>query len=267
MAEARSMTDVGVLRDQYGDGGRLSARRALWGLRTGPPLHRTVLDLAALEGAETVVDVGCGIGVHLAELRRRGHTGPVLGLDRSGGMARQARAHARTAVADAQALPLGDGTVDVALCLHMLYHVPDPGLAVAQLRRVLRPGGTAVVATNGTGHAAELKQVLMAAAGRVTGAAPELDWDARRFDPATARDLLRGAFHDVTVHAVGDAFQVRDPAVVVAYLASFPPESVGLRAGPGSARVLAAVEEVVAAHFATHGSFTVTSEPVVLRCR
>ena len=105
--------------------------------------------------AETIVDVGCGNGAYLAELRRRGHTGPVLGLDLSEGMARYSRVHAPTTVADAQALPLRDGSVDIVLSLHLLYHVPNLNQAISELRRVLRPSGTAMVATNEPGHTAE----------------------------------------------------------------------------------------------------------------
>lgn len=47
----------------------------------------------------------------------------------------------------ADALPLAAGTVDVALCTEVLEHLPEPGRALAELRRVLRPGGVAVITT------------------------------------------------------------------------------------------------------------------------
>lgn len=267
MADGSTMTDGGVLRDQYADSGRLSARQSLWALRTGPALYPTVLDLAELGGTEIVVDVGCGNRAYLAELRRSGHRGPVLGLDLSEGMARRSRGHAPTAMADAQALPLAAGRVDVVLSMHMLYHVPDVALAVSELRRVLRPGGTAMVATNGPGHAAEAKQILAAAADQVAGIAVDLHWDNRRFTPAEAREVLAAAFDHVEMHDLGDSFLVHDPAVVADYIATWPPESIGLRAGPVWTAVLAATRRLVAAHFAAHEQFRVTSHPVVLRCR
>lgn len=102
MADDSTMISKEVLREQYTDDAHLTARQSLWRLRTGPALHDTVLNLAALQGTETIVDIGCGNGAYLAELRRRGHTGPVLGLDLSEGMARQSGIHAPTTVADAQ---------------------------------------------------------------------------------------------------------------------------------------------------------------------
>jgi SAM-dependent methyltransferase len=47
----------------------------------------------------------------------------------------------------ADALPLGPGTVDVAVCTEVLEHVPDPGGVIGELMRILKPGGTAVVTT------------------------------------------------------------------------------------------------------------------------
>lgn len=256
-----------VLHQQYVDTARLTARQSLWRLRTGPALHDVVLDLAALEGTETVVDVGCGNGTYLAELHRRRHRGLVLGLDLSEGMARHSSVHASTAVADAQALPLPDGGVDIVLSLHMLYHVPNLTQAVAELRRVLRPGGTALVATNGPGHTVEAKGILAKAVRQVTGMDVDLNWDTRRFDPAVARHLLAAAFDDVELHELRDSFPVPDAAIITDYIASWPPESIGLQAGPVWNQVLAATAELVAAHFATRSGFVITRRVAVLRCR
>jgi SAM-dependent methyltransferase len=47
--------------------------------------------------------------------------------------------------ADITQLPLADGSFDLVLCSHVLEHVPDDARAIAELFRVLRPGGTALV--------------------------------------------------------------------------------------------------------------------------
>jgi SAM-dependent methyltransferase len=69
-----------------------------------------------------VLDAGCGNGLYLRGLRDRGIT--AVGCDLSMGMLRAA-AHPALLNADVTAVPLRDGTVDVALAVHMLYHVPD----------------------------------------------------------------------------------------------------------------------------------------------
>jgi SAM-dependent methyltransferase len=261
------MTDKAVLADQYGDNNRLTARQSLWAHREGPGLPAVVLDRAELIGTETIVDVGCGNGTYLAELGRRQHRGPVVGLDLSPAMARRSAAHGSTAVADAQALPLADHSVDAVLSLHMLYHVPDIERAIAELRRVLRPGGPALVTTNGPGHTREVKRLFAAAARRVGGVQVDVDWDTRRFAPHEARQLLGAVFNSITVYEVSDTTPVRDPSVLVDYVASWPPESVGLRAGPLWEQVMTAVEDLVAAHFAAHESFSVSSRVAILRAR
>src|SRR5207245_4896010 len=59
-------------------------------------------------------------------------------------------------VADAQELPFDDGSFDVVLANHMLYHVPDRPRAFAEIRRVLVAGGVFHASTNGEGHLQEM---------------------------------------------------------------------------------------------------------------
>lgn len=83
----------------------------------------------------------------------RGHAarrpaGPsVLAADLSSGMLLAAGRPALRV--DAAALPLRDGTCGAVLAMHMLYHVPEPEVTVAELARVRAPGGTALISTNG----------------------------------------------------------------------------------------------------------------------
>jgi SAM-dependent methyltransferase len=63
-------------------------------------------------------------------------------------------------VGDAQDLPFDDGEFDCAVAAWMLYHVPDVDRAIAELARVLRPGGRLVAVTNSQGHLAEIYDLL-----------------------------------------------------------------------------------------------------------
>jgi SAM-dependent methyltransferase len=108
--DARLWTDRSCLQDvQYRTDANLAARQSIYACqRPRLDLAARVLGLAALRGGETVVDVGCGNGTYLAELARRGHAGPVLGVDLSAGMLQATRGRAPGAslvAGDAAALP------------------------------------------------------------------------------------------------------------------------------------------------------------------
>ena len=97
---------------------------------------------AALAGApgRRLLDVGGGTGNYAAALREEGWQ-PVV-CDRSADMlARAAAKGLETVEADAQALPFEDASFDAVICVSMLHHVDDRPRALAEQRRVLRPGG------------------------------------------------------------------------------------------------------------------------------
>jgi SAM-dependent methyltransferase len=149
---------------QYASDTNLASRQASYRFQD-PPVRNPVwsLDLARLCGDEYVLDVGCGNGVHLAELDRRGHRGKVFGVDLSPGMLSAAGSHARAALllGDAQALPFPESSFDRVLAMHMLYHAPDRDRAIAEIRRVLRDEGVALVLTNSEHHLEELNGMVV----------------------------------------------------------------------------------------------------------
>jgi SAM-dependent methyltransferase len=200
--DPRLFTGRSWLRDvQYRTDANLAARQFIYAYQH-PRLNlpAVVLALAGLSGGETVADVGCGNGAYLAELARRGHTGPVLGLDLSAGMLSAARRRApgaRLAVADAAALPVRDDTADLALALHMLYHVPEPSAAVRELRRITHPGGQVLVVLNGEDHFRELRELITIALGQFTNGEPP---HPARLRLDEGEELLAREFTSVTRH-------------------------------------------------------------------
>jgi SAM-dependent methyltransferase len=96
-----------------------------------------LLDAAAVGPGMRVLDVGCGPGALAAAAGARG--AQVIGVDLAEGMlAEAARRHPEIefARADAEALPFGDGTFDVALGAFLVNHLPDAETAIAEMRRV-----------------------------------------------------------------------------------------------------------------------------------
>jgi ArsR family transcriptional regulator len=105
--------------------------------------------LALLPPAWTVADLGCGTGALSAELA--GRVAKVIGVDRSAAMLRAARkrteelANVALHEADLERLPLPDRCCDAALLVLVLAYQEDPVPALAEARRILRPGGRLVV--------------------------------------------------------------------------------------------------------------------------
>jgi SAM-dependent methyltransferase len=93
---------------------------------------------------QRIVDVGCGPGFYTRALRRRG--AEVVPVDNDADeVALAGEPPAGYVLADAAALPFQAGSVDGVLCSNMLEHTPDARAVVAEIARVLRPGGWAYV--------------------------------------------------------------------------------------------------------------------------
>jgi SAM-dependent methyltransferase len=144
--------------------------------------------LALLEPTLVVGDLGCGTGELTASLAP--HVAHVHAVDASPVMISAARARLRGAtnvtVAEGtlEALPLPDASLDAAILLLVLHHVADPERAIAETRRVLRPGGRVLIADM-RAHSNEEYRTLM---GHVW-----LGFD----EGAIARWLERAGFSDV----------------------------------------------------------------------
>lgn len=95
-----------------------------------------------------VLDVGCAAGAEIAALRAREFS--VVGVDRSERMLEVARSrfardlHTVVCCADAESLPFPSGSFDQLLCLGVLEYLPSHHSCVAEMHRVLRPGGLVI---------------------------------------------------------------------------------------------------------------------------
>ena len=115
-------------------------------------------DRLGLLPGDRVLDMGCGAGRHAFEMYRRG--GDVIAFDQDGdelagvleifGAMREAGevplgAEADIKQGDALAMPFADEEFDRIIASEVLEHIPDDETAIAELVRVLRPGGTIAV--------------------------------------------------------------------------------------------------------------------------
>ncbi|MDL4773380.1 class I SAM-dependent methyltransferase [Actinomadura xylanilytica] len=116
-----------------------AAGRLMWGYDTGG-LWRSIDLLATAPAGCTVLDVPCGGGIAVPAARRLRY----VGADLSPVMLDRARRHGPVTLvqADVNALPFPDATFDLCVTYNGLHCLPDPPAAVAEMARVLRPGGT-----------------------------------------------------------------------------------------------------------------------------
>ena len=114
----------------------------------GDHFHLQAL-LALIDPALTVGDLGCGTG-QVSELLST-HVAKVIAVDGSTDMVQAARrrlkglSHVDVRRGDIEALPIDDGQLDVAIVALVLHHVPDPGRALAEVARVLKPRGRVLI--------------------------------------------------------------------------------------------------------------------------
>ena len=116
-------------------------------------------DILGLRSGDRILDLGCGFGRHAYEAARRG--AHVIALDAGedevngvagtfAAMVEQGELSPETTKVgvvqgDALHLPFADGTFDRVLCSEVLEHIPNDVGAMAELARVLRPGGTMAI--------------------------------------------------------------------------------------------------------------------------
>ncbi|MBL6853696.1 MAG: methyltransferase domain-containing protein [Alphaproteobacteria bacterium] len=222
------MTDM---QRQYKDSANLNARIAIH-VKYGPPGKAfSVADTGLITANAKVLDIGCGPARFWAVNAAALPAGLELTLaDQSQGMVDEAvqtvaavkgKFRAVTGkVADVCALPFADRTFDVVTAMHMLYHASDKDRAVAEIARVLKPGGVLIATTNGNDNFIELEALT----AHVFGALPD-QLRSTSFSLESGHPHLERHFNEVAVHAGTDILRVTDAQDVVNFIRSYPPGS------------------------------------------
>ncbi|EJC79740.1 methylase involved in ubiquinone/menaquinone biosynthesis [Rhizobium leguminosarum bv. trifolii WSM2297] len=231
---------------QYGDSRKLAVRARLHSEYT---IAETgwfpwVAAQLPLKPGDRVLDIGCGPGWFWTAVANLLPEQLDLTLaDLSPGMVDEAVARCsalslssvRGKQADAAALPFEDGDFDLVIAMHMLYHLPDPAAGIAEMWRVLKPGGFLAVTTNGIGNMREIYRLTA-----VFGSAPT-DPAAEAFGYEAAERLMRSQFGNVAMSEYPASLRITKPEDVFLALTSYPPgEGAG---GPEIASFRQAIAE------------------------
>ncbi len=175
------------VREQYATPDNLRARKSAYQNAEGDDPRQFVLEAVAAAKPGRVLEVGGGEG-ELAERIVNELGAELVGVDQSEAMVGVQRSKGIDArVGDVQDLPFDDEEFDAAVAAWMLYHVPDLDRGLAELARVLRPGGVLVGATNSLQHMQELWDL----------AQRERLAHARTFRSENGEEALRRHFADV----------------------------------------------------------------------
>lgn len=179
-----------------------------------------ILDQHRWTNKEQVLDVGCGSGRYLPALNERARQ--TFAGDLSYGMLADLPAAADRVNLDVQWLPYADRSADVILANHMIYHVPNREMAIREFRRVLKPGGTLLAATNSAENRKELV-ALRHAGFEAIGfefAHDQSSISEERFSTENGEKLLTTRFDSVELRYLHDALLFPDPQPVLDYINS-----------------------------------------------
>jgi ubiquinone/menaquinone biosynthesis C-methylase UbiE len=128
---------------RFDDGAAYERMMGIWSRLAG----EVFLDWFSPSLGQRWIDVGCGNGAFTELLARRCAPARILGIDPSEGQLAFARSRDMPGVArfeqgDAMALPCADGSFDAAVMALVIFFVPEPARGVAEMKRVVRTGGT-----------------------------------------------------------------------------------------------------------------------------
>lgn len=223
-AERWQNTDF-LLKNQYQSADKLSARNDLHARFSTNPygwrrwLFDQVLALS-LPAEARILELGAGPGWLWRESVARLPGGWHVTLsDVSPGMVEAAQANlaqsalrARFEVIDIQRIPFEGAHFDLVMAHHMLYHVPDLPAALSEVRRVLKPGGYFLAATNGENHMKELRAFMR-----------QVGWpgmETPAFELGNGAEQLASFFEAVTVERYADGLHITEVEPVVSYALS-----------------------------------------------
>jgi SAM-dependent methyltransferase len=158
------------------------------------PMGQRLLQALPWDGAKRVLDLGTGAGTHLPGIQRQAPGACVVGVDRSPGMLELARQHGvPLALMDGVELGFRDSSIDVVVMAFVLFHLDDPIVALREVSRVLRPGGTVGTITWAEDPETEASQMWEQELD-AHGARDPFPARPRRDEPMNSPEKMRGLF-------------------------------------------------------------------------
>lgn len=170
MQKVQAIADPNYVNNQYRTASNLNARIRLHQEfstnKYGWP--RWLFDQFKFMPPSRILELGCGTGnLWLENLDRLPVGLEIVLSDSSAGMLAQAQQNLKNSLSpvqfqiiDAQSIPFDKASFDIVIASNMLYHVPDRGKALSEIKRVLKPTGRFYSSTGGCNHLKELSDLV-----------------------------------------------------------------------------------------------------------
>jgi ubiquinone/menaquinone biosynthesis C-methylase UbiE len=284
MREDQMEATRGTGNAQYRDASRYNARVALHArFATNPrPWPAWVFDQFEGRDGCRVLELGCGTGMlWQVNAPRVPASWRLMLTDSSEGMLAESRRRLEglacrfeLRVMDAQEIDFADGSFDLVIANHVLYHLPRRERAMAKVRRVLKEGGAFHATTASLESLAELRGLMQefksgTADARVAASTPASPEPApsviAAFSLENGATQLREHFEQVETRVYADELRITDPDAIVDYFLSLNE----MRAGE---QILAedevsALRDFIATRMSSDGELRATTESGMFVCR
>lgn len=186
---------------QYATAAKLRARWNLYKFSIPKiDIHQTGIEHLHLKGDENILEVGCGDGGVLINLRRDGHKGQLVGLEINDKMFQtavnlQTKVNIQPPIAfmvgSADYLPFPDKSFDVIIAFFMLYHMPDIQKTLREWKRILKDDGKVLITTSSILNKPKHKTFKKLAEALIGKTAPQFN---SSFNVENAEKQLNGIF-------------------------------------------------------------------------
>jgi SAM-dependent methyltransferase len=215
------------------------------------PLYESVLARSEIAGAKASLDVGCGPGLAAQVFAQK--IANVSGIDATAAfiaIARERMPGRDFRVGEMESLPYVDGSFDVVTGFNAFQYAASPRNALAEARRVLRPGGTIVIATWGPPQDCEAAGHLKALGGLMPAPPPGAPGPFALSDEANLKALANGAgFAPIAVVDVACPWTFPDLEIALRGMLSAGPAERAIRNSS-----MERAREVVAASIAAYAT-------------
>lgn len=217
------------LKNQYQNASNISARINLHKKYSHNKIgwFPWLYDMCNITSDQSILELGCGDGSFWVNnlVKLPSHVNIVLS-DISEGMLRDARRALSIGSAedffvydafDCQCIPYKDNTFDTVVANYVLFYCDDIEKAVSEAYRILKPGGTFICSTYGTGHMKEISKLVTEFDDRIVLSAVNL---FERFGKENGECVLDKCFSEVNWYSYDDFLLVDEPESLISYVMS-----------------------------------------------